>query len=30
VRTVEQWNRLPDEVKNAPTGKAFREKLKKL
>ncbi len=30
VRTVEKWNRLPDEVKSAPTGKAFKEKLKKL
>jgi hypothetical protein len=30
VRTVEKWNRLPDEVKSAPTGKAFKEKLKRL
>jgi ribonuclease P/MRP protein subunit RPP40 len=30
VRTVEKWNRLPEEVKSAPTGKAFKEKLKRL
>ncbi len=30
VRTEEKWNRLPDEVKSAPTGKAFKEKLKRL
>jgi hypothetical protein len=30
VRTVEKWNRLPDEVKSAPTGTAFKEMLKKL
>ncbi len=30
VRTVEKWNRLPDKVKSAPMGKAFKEKLKRL
>jgi hypothetical protein len=30
ARTMGKWNRLPDEVKSAPTGKAFEEKLKRL
>jgi ribonuclease P/MRP protein subunit RPP40 len=30
VRTVEKWNRLPDDVKSAPNGAIFRHKMGQL
>jgi hypothetical protein len=30
MRTVEPWNKVPDSVKEAPSGKEFRSRLKHL
>jgi hypothetical protein len=30
MRTVEPWNNLPESVKEAPSGEAFRSRLKRL
>ena len=30
VRTVEDWNRLPEEVKTSRNGEEFKNKMKKL